>query len=235
MTGCAFRTDSACALRHRDEVLVALEAAGGGAGGASPSPWHGLRDAHYVTHDCPLPSEFNASVSKPLHLKSAGEWAAVLLLSDEGPADDPGGDPPTEGGGARRSGRSADPPAVVGCAAIVFDVRFTPQPPTTAPPADADGERGRGFEQISHGMSCRDGSDLLEGPLDDYTDCDEASRLCALTKKCRARCARRVSCAYYTTYASGFCQLSSRCEEEMRAADASARTFRKRPAAVPAS
>eukprot|EP00966_Prymnesium_polylepis_P282252 6522134-Prymnesium_polylepis.1 len=84
-------------------------------------------------------------------------------------------------------------------------------------------------------MSCRDGSDLLEGPLDDYTDCDEASRLCALTKKCRARCARRVSCAYYTTYASGFCQLSSRCEEEMRAADASARTFRKRPAAVPAS
>ena len=69
---------------------------------------------------------------------------------------------------------------------------------------------------------------MFKGPLDDYTDCDASTRLCKLTTKCRERCVKRKTCTYYTTYTSGFCQLSSRCDEQTRATDASARTFRKR-------
>ena len=69
---------------------------------------------------------------------------------------------------------------------------------------------------------------MLEGALDSYTDCDPHTRLCQLTRKCRARCAKRAACRYYTTYASGYCQLSTRCADEAPASDPSARTFAKR-------
>ena len=42
------------------------------------------------------------------------------------------------------------------------------------------------------------GADLLEGPLDGYTDCDEQTRICTLTRKCRERCARRKACTQVT-------------------------------------
>ena len=84
---------------------------------------------------------------------------------------------------------------------------------------------------LSVGVSCRDGADLLEGPLDDYTDCDEVTRLCTLTTKCRDRCARRPVCTHFTTYSSGFCQLSSRCADEVTASETGARTFRRRTVA----
>jgi hypothetical protein len=104
---------------------------------------------------------------------------------------------------------------------------------TTA--ADEDATTGGGltplfdqFETHSLGRWCADGADILEGPLDSYTDCDPATGLCKLTKKCRERCAKRKRCKYYTTYSSGFCQLSAKCKDQKQAKDPSARTYRRR-------
>ena len=186
---CNFRKESRCELRHRDAVVAALArggkgVSGGGEGGegeggggakgdggaaaatggatdskaaegncmAAAREWHELRDVHYAAHDCPLPSAFNASVTKPLHFKAAGAWAAILLMSDGDVA---------RSGGSRSSERS-EAVAVTGCVAVVFDVTFAPQPPLTAPPSDEAARRLRGFDQVSHGKSCRDGGDLLE-------------------------------------------------------------------------
>ena len=38
---------------------------------------------------------------------------------------------------------------------------------------------------------------------------------------------KRKACRYYTTYPSGYCQLSTRCADEAPAKDAGARTFAK--------
>ena len=202
--------------------------------------WEAERDAHYARHDCPLPAgAFNVSISKPLHRKQAGRWSAILLIAPAATAD------------------AAEPPPTV-CLAMAFDVRFARRPPIAAPPAtrtaarlgseegggamaggttaedapavDARGRRSAPhFEQVSSGRWCRDGADLLEGPLDSYTDCDPSTGLCQLTRQCRARCLKRAACRFYTTYASGRCQLSSVCRDEAAARDASARTFAKRP------
>lgn len=181
-------------------------------------------DALYAQHDCHTPwtnASVDASISKPLHLKSAGAWAAVLLLL-EGSTRDAGG----EG-----ADLEATPTA---CVALHFGVRFTPRPPAGVPPSEAaNGTSSRdAWEQVSHSQWCRDGADLLEGPLDSYTDCHEG--LCQLTRKCKQRCAKRRACRYYTTYSSGFCQLSSRCEDEALASDPTARTFRKLSSTVEA-
>ena len=236
---CHFVAGSRCRMRPRDDVLAILNGsatahlrpstasvgvdAGGeatpAAGAEAPTPlaeraWFENRDVHLLAHDCPLPTDalLHASVAKPLHLKAAGRWSAVLLLVDGG-----------GGGGADAA------PAPTACVSLVLDVAFAPKPPRTPPP-EPNASAPVGFEQLSHGRWCRDGGDLLEGKLDAYTDCDEGSRLCQLTRKCRARCSKRAACRFYTTYASGLCQLSSRCDEEARASDASARTFRKRAA-----
>ena len=74
-------------------------------------------------------------------------------------------------------------------------------------------------------MQCRDGADILEGPLDDYSDCDAATRLCQKTRRCAAKCKARRRCRFYTTYRGGWCQLSSRCDDEAPASDRSAVTF----------
>lgn len=219
---CHFVRGSQCALRPRDDAVAALERqqllvdAAAAMSSRASRTWYEERDAHYVAHDCPLPpGRLHASVSKPLHLKSSGQWAVVLLVLDGASSDD------------------ADPPPTA-CLVLRFTVRFVPRPPTTAPPIAGNASLPAAFEQLSVGRWCRDGSDLLEGKLDDYTDCDPTSRLCQLTKQCRARCAKRKTCRFYTTYASGFCQLSSRCEDEAVARDASARTFAKRGGAGPA-
>ena len=206
---CHFVSGSVCELRNRDDAVAALEHAAVDSSGQR-RPWYEERGAHFVRHDCPLPpGAVNISISKPLHLKAAGRWSAVVLVTD---AATPGADPPP-----------------TACLSFVFSVGFAPRPPTEAPPA-ANATIPAEFEQLSSGRWCRDGADLLEGSLDGYTDCDPQTRLCQLTKKCRARCAKRSACRYYTTYASGFCQLSSRCADEATANDASARTFVKRGA-----
>ena len=104
---------------------------------------------------------------------------------------------------------------------------FAPRPPATAPPTAARRAGAHLYAPHSQGKWCRDGSDLLEGPLDGYTDCDAQTRLCTLTKKCRARCSKRAACRYYTSYPSGYCQLSSACADEAAASETGARTFRK--------
>lgn len=211
---CRFVSGSICELRPRDDAVAALEQAAVEFSGRRRR-WHEERGAHFVRHDCLLPSgALNVSVSKPLHLKAAGRWAAVVIVTD---AANPGEDPPP-----------------TACLSLIFSVRFAPRPPAEAPPP-RNATLPVEFEQHSSGRWCRDGADLLEGALDGYTDCDPQTRLCQLTKKCRARCAKRSACRYYTTFASGFCQLSSRCSEEAPASDPSARTFAKRGGASGAS
>jgi hypothetical protein len=101
-------------------------------------------------------------VGKPLHLKAAGRWAAVLLVSD--------------------GGTDAEPPPTA-CLSLLFTVRFTPKPPREPPPA-ANSTTPTEFEQRSHGRWCRDGGggDILEGTLDSYTDCDETTRWARLSR-----------------------------------------------------
>ena len=105
-------------------------------------------------------------------------------------------------------------------------LRFFFEPAAAAASSSAPAQ----FEQLSSGRWCRDGADLLEGVIDSYADCDPATGLCQLTKKCRLKCAKKASCRFYTTYASGLCQLSSRCDDEAAAREASARTFAKQQA-----
>ena len=208
-------------------VANAAEAEGGGGGGGG---WHARRrDAFYVQHDCPLPAAFNASVRKPLHLKAAGAWAAVLMLHEAAEQKAAAAGAGAGAGPAVQGGE----PRVAACAAVLLNVRLVPRPPTQPPPTEPRGAAGGAFAQHSSGSRCRDGADLLEGPLDGYTDCDEATRLCRLTQKCRARCERRGTCSHYTTWPSGFCQLSSRCADEVAASERGARTFRRRAAEEP--
>ena len=180
---CGFVRGSRCVLRPRDDTVAMLNASVV-APDARPPAWFEQRDAHYAAHDCPLPAgPLNASLNKPLHLKQAGRWAAVLLLLD----------------GAASGG--ADP-APTACVSLLFHVGFVPRPPREAPPpADATNASAPvAFEQVSSGRWCRDGGDVLEGKIDDYTDCDERG-LCKLTRKCRERCVKRKACRYYSFHA----------------------------------
>jgi len=239
---CGFVHGSRCRLRPRDDVVSMLEGGasadgaatnvdGGGDGGEGSTsegshnsstaaidvlgrvlreePWYEQRSIHYAQHDCPLPrGHFEASVSKPLHLKAAGRWAAVLLLTEGKPA---GGEPPP-----------------TACVAIHLTVTFPTRPPRTPPPAaSSTGSTAPRWEQVSSGKWCSDGADLLEGALDGYTDCDERTGLCSMSRKCKERCSKRSACRYYTSWASGYCQLSSRCNQEAPATDPASRTFRK--------
>ena len=202
---CHFKQRSVCELRPRDDVLERLANATtvGATGEQAPlqPAWFEQRTAHYVTHDCPLPPVFNVSVSKPLHLKAAGRWVAVLIVQD------------------REEDMSL-------CAAVALRLAFQPRPPTRPPPLESATGAAH-FVQQSSGRSCRDGADLLEGPLDAYTDCDDETRVCVLTRKCRARCAKRKACRFYTTWPSGHCQLSSQCTDEAPSSERGCRTFRK--------
>ena len=240
---CGFVRGSTCVLRPRDEAVAWLDekvswhARVDAAGHAlvhaadhertrrSTLAWHEQREAHYVRHDCERPwprgGLLNASVSKPLHLKAAGSWAAVLLVFE-------GADEAASASASRASSRASAEPVPDVCLALHVDVAFPPRPPASVPPQpEATASRAEvAWVQQSHGRWCRDGADLLEGPLDDYTDCPPGG-LCALTRKCRQRCARRRECAFYTSYVTGYCQLSSQCSDEAPASDVSARTFRK--------
>eukprot|EP01052_Picozoa_sp_SAG31_P071917 SAG31_NODE_30868_length_375_cov_0.735507_2_plen_63_part_01 len=44
--------------------------------------------------------------------------------------------------------------------------------------------------------------DILEGALDDYSDCTDRGH-CFLTGKCRAKCRKRKACRFYTTFTNG--------------------------------
>ena len=208
---CHFLKGSRCELRSRDSVLAMLEERSLAiASAGQPEAWYEQREAHYLRHDCPLPGgALNISVHKPLHLKAAGRWSVVLLLTDG-------------------TNALTDEPPPTACIAALFTVRFAPRPPRTAPPAE-NATAAVEFEQLSSGHWCRDGVDVLEGRLDSYSDCNPQTGLCQLTRKCRARCSKRPTCRYYTTYASGLCQLSSVCRDEAVAHDKSARTFAKQP------
>lgn len=202
---CHFKQRSVCELRPRDDVLERLANATTVRATGEQAPlqptWLEQRAAHYVTHDCPLPRVFNISVSKPLHMKAAGSWAAVLIVQN--PEED-----------------------MSLCAAVALRLAFRPRPPTKPPPLRSR-TGAANFEQHSFGRWCRDGADLLEGPLDTYTDCDEETHVCMLTRKCRERCAKRKTCRFYTTWPSGHCQLSSRCTDEAPSSERGGRTFRK--------
>lgn len=185
----------------------------------------------------PFQESFIASLAKPLHLKRAGRWAAVLLLLSPNLK--------------RRV------PKVAGCLSTVFNVEFTPVPPlatdinndasspfpsaqeycrepsskpASSVPTPTNANKSfrsplPRFERYSSGLQCQDGGDILEGPLDAYTDCDSATRLCRKSRKCSEKCKRNKRCYFYTTFQNGWCQLSSRCSTEIAAADISAETF----------
>jgi hypothetical protein len=191
---------------------------------------------------CPLSGPFTARVSKPLHLKRAGTWSAVVTLAS--------------GGVTNATPKS---PSSVACAALIFNVSFPREPPgddneemSTPDLSEEDGVPGDSgdsgecsgeshersssgspkkirsqprFERYSTGKVCSDGADLLEGPLDKYTDCDEITKLCKKTRKCSEKCKRNKSCLFFTTFQNGWCQLSSRCSEEALSSDKSAQTF----------
>ena len=126
----------------------------------------------------------------------------------------------------------AEPPPTA-CIVAHVNLAFEPKPPLAAPPIEPNGttEGVSGWVQVSTGKRCRDGADLLEGRIDDYTDCDEATSLCSLTRKCQAKCSKRAACRFYTTWPTGYCELSSHCEDEAQAGDPTSRTFRKAGAA----
>ena len=69
----------------------------------------------------------------------------------------------------------------------------------------------------------------MEGSLDDYSDCDPVTRLCKKTRKCADKCKRNARCNFYTTYVNGWCQLSSRCDDQAVAVDRSATTYKRVP------
>jgi hypothetical protein len=52
---------------------------GGAAARAQLGP-EGKLDWDYASHDCPLPADFSAAVSRPLHRMEAGRWALTLAL-----------------------------------------------------------------------------------------------------------------------------------------------------------
>jgi len=184
--------------------------------------------------DCPLLGRVSARISKPLHLRRSGTWSAVVMLTH---------------GGFKKQALLA--PAPTTCVSVVFKVSLAPQLPendnvesnsTRTPDTDnaedlgrqspAPSSKSRGptnadarFERYSTGQICRDGADILEGPLDKFTDCDEATKLCKKTRKCSEKCKRNKSCFFYTTFQDGWCQLSSRCEDQVAASDRSAQTY----------
>lgn len=145
---CNFLRNSRCELRPRDEVLALLnrtDATVDVSGEQRQRTWHEERDAHLLRHDCPLPqgegAVLNTSVSKPLHLKAAGRWSAVLLAADAA---------------ALVQAAIEQPPPVL-CISALFTVAFSPRPPREPPPYAANTTAR--FEQMSSGRWCRDGAE----------------------------------------------------------------------------
>lgn len=174
-------------------------------------------DLQYETHDCPLgPGGFNISVSRPLHVVENGLWGAVLVLLD-------------------RSHKE------VACLSAAFSLHATDKPNVSetasrpspnsnssdnssncsseghqSPPHVKENPRAVKFVQYSSGSVCQDGGDLLEGAVDDWSACEPhplLGRICSMTNRCREKCRRKKSCQFYSIFRSGWCQLSSRCEQ----------------------
>ncbi|CAD7955381.1 unnamed protein product [Amoebophrya sp. A25] len=97
------------------------------------------------------------------------------------------------------------------------------------------------FQLLKAGEFCEDGIDILEGPVDNYSsggfdpfDFAPGREARAMTPQselyggnCRAKCAKKKRCRFYTIYSSGWCQLSTRCSRTRPTGDPLAATFIK--------
>mmetsp|Transcript_86469 Transcript_86469/g.181050 ORF Transcript_86469/g.181050 Transcript_86469/m.181050 type:complete len:396 (+) Transcript_86469:893-2080(+) len=76
---------------------------------------------------------------------------------------------------------------------------------------------GLGYEHVSTGKYCRNYGYPFLVESDDWP------------QDCQARCTATPTCMYFTVYLEhGWCQLSSRCNQELEAGDPSAVTFMKK-------
>lgn len=168
----------------------------------------------YDRSDCPLELDAQgrlvATVHKPLHKRMSGRWGAALRVRDLA------GD-------------------VVLCWAVALEYRRS-ENPEPAPTSIPGGEEppydpaSAAFHFVAAGEFCSDGGDLLEGQVDHYgasrfDSPHGASELYG--GNCREKCRKRKKCRFYTAYSSGWCQLSTRCENRGKTGDPLVATFVK--------
>ena len=214
-----------CQLRHNSScLLLPAEQQAAGALGA------------YETHDCPLGKRFNLSVTRPLHIDQPGQWASVLVIRDSSakeiaclsavfqvaPAtvavtNQPGVNNFIDPAIPKRNA-TEDSCASNSSSNQLHSEKIKPSQPLVK------------FELHAAGSICTDGGDILEGPLDDWTDCEDhpqVGRLCRMTHKCRDKCLKRPRCQFYSSFRNGWCQLSSRCGSVAASSNGQVTTFKK--------
>ena len=179
----------------------------------------------YEAQDCPMGSTFRTEVGRPLHVMSPGLWAATMSLrsaervelacvaaamevleEDLKRQETLDITEPPEGSESAPQGSDAGAETVEGGAAAGGDAGKT-----GAGSAESASQNDRlvgptvSFEYLARGVYCEDGIDVLEGAVDNYSDCTDTGH-CFMTGKCKAKCRKRKHCKFYTTFSNGWCE-----------------------------